>query len=394
VASITNGFPNEMDGGRRAMARISYLTIIEFDHGAIKKLDETLAELRVARPLLVTDRGLVETGLAARVSAAMTAHPPAATFDATPANPTEQAAADAAAIYREADCDGVVALGGGSPIDLAKAAALMASHPGPLLQYEVGEGGLERITPAVPPVIAVPTTAGTGSEAGRAALIVTDDGRKLAFISPHLLPRRAICDPDLTLELPPGLTAATGMDAVAHCIETFLSPAINPPADAIALDGLRRALAHIEAAVADGGNRDARWQMMMAALQGGLCFQKGLGAVHALSHPLGTLRDPVLHHGTLNAVLLPPVLRYNATAAPEKFAALRDAMDAQPNGDPAEVIADLNQRLGLPLRLSEMGVPEDILPAIAEAGMLDLSTPTNPRAPTAADYEVLLREAY
>jgi alcohol dehydrogenase class IV len=235
VASITNGFPNEVDGGRRAMARISYLTIIEFDHGAIEKLDEMLAELRVARPLLVTDRGLVETGLAARVSAAMTAHPPAATFDATPANPTEQAAADAAAIYREADCDGVVALGGGSPIDLAKAAALMASHPGPLLQYEVGEGGLERITPAVPPVIAVPTTAGTGSEAGRAALIVTDDGRKLAFISPHLLPRRAICDPDLTLELPPGLTAATGMDAVAHCIETFLSPAINPPADAIAL---------------------------------------------------------------------------------------------------------------------------------------------------------------
>ena len=376
------------------MARISYLTVIEFDHGAIEKLDETLAELQVARPLLVTDRGLVETGLAGLVSAAMAQQPPVGIFDATPANPTEQAVADAAAAYRQADCDGIVALGGGSPIDLAKAAALMASHAGPLLQYAVGEGGLERIMPAIPPVIAIPTTAGTGSEVGRAALIVMGDGRKLGFISPHLVPRRAICDPDLTLGLPPGLTAATGMDAVAHCIETYLSPAINPPADAIALDGLRRALAYIDTAVGDGGNRDARWQMMMAALQGGLCFQKGLGAVHALSHPLGALSDPLLHHGTLNAVLLPPVLRYNAAAVADKYDALRAAMDIPPGGDPAKVIADLNERLGLPLRLSEMGVPEDVLPTIANAAMIDHSTRTNPRAPNAAEYETLLREAY
>ncbi|MCZ6847021.1 MAG: iron-containing alcohol dehydrogenase [Alphaproteobacteria bacterium] len=376
------------------MARIAYLTTIDFDHGAVEKLDEVLTELEAARPLLVTDRGLVESGLAGRVSEAMPKHPPAAVFDATPANPTEQAVCDAAAVYRESGCESIVALGGGSPIDLAKAVALMASHVGPLLQYAVSEGGSERITSAVPPIIAIPTTAGTGSEVGRAALIVMGDGRKLGFISSHLLPRRAICDPDLTLGLPSGLTAATGMDAVAHCIETFLSPAINPPADAIALDGLRRAMANIEIAVGDGGNRDARWQMMMAALQGGLCFQKGLGAVHALSHPLGALRDPVLHHGTLNAVLLPSVLRYNAAAAPEKYEPLRAAMDIASTDDPADAIADLNERIGLPMRLSAMGVPEDVLPAIAEAGMLDHCTQTNPRAPTAAEYATLLHEVY
>jgi alcohol dehydrogenase class IV len=188
------------------------------------------------------------------------------------------------------------------------------------------------------------------------------------------------------------------MDAVAHCIETFLSPEINPPADAIALDGLRRAMTYIEIAVGDGGNRDARWQMMMAALQGGLCFQKGLGAVHALSHPLGALREPVLHHGTLNAVLLPPVLRYNAPAVPEKYEALRAAMNISSPGDsttdPAEAIANLNERLGLPMRLGDMGVPEDVLPAIAEAAMADHCTHTNPRAPTAQAYAALLREVY
>lgn len=376
------------------MARIAFLTIIEFDHGAVEKLDEVLAKLKVERPLFLTDRGLVEIGLAGRVLEAMPKHPPAAMFDATPANPTEQAVSDAAAVYGDGGCDSIVALGGGSPIDLAKAVALMASHAGPLLQYAASEGGGERITPAVPPVIAIPTTAGTGSEVGRAALIVMGDGRKLGFISPHLLPRRAICDPDLTLGLPSGLTAATGMDAVAHCIETFLSPAINPPADAIALDGLRRAMANIEIAVGDGGNRDARWQMMMAALQGGLCFQKGLGAVHALSHPLGALRDPVLHHGTLNAVLLPPVLRYNAPSVPEKYDALRAAMGIASTGDPSEVIANLNGRLGLPPRLRDMGVAEDVLPTIAAAAMDDHCTHTNPRVPNAEAYTALLREVY
>lgn len=172
-------------------------------HGAVNTLDDSLAELGITRPLLVTDRGLVEIGLAGQLTETVTKHPPAAVFDATPANSAEQAVCDAAAVYRGAGCDGFIALGGGSPIDLAKAAALMVSHAGPLARYAVGEVCSEWITRAVPPIIAVPTTAGTGSEVGRATLIVMADGRKLGFISSHLVPRRAICEPDLTLGLRP-----------------------------------------------------------------------------------------------------------------------------------------------------------------------------------------------
>ncbi len=194
---------------------------------------------------------------------------------------------------------------------MAKAVALLVAHPPPLAQYAMVEGGVARITPAVAPLIAIPTTAGTGSEVGRGGLITLADGRKLGLVSPHLIPKVAICDPELTLGLPPLLTAATGMDALAHCLETFLSPRVNPPAEAIALDGLGRAARHIERAVSDGADREARWQMMTASMEGAMAFQKGLGAVHAMSHPMGALREPSLHHGTLNAVVLPAVLRFN-----------------------------------------------------------------------------------
>ncbi|MHA1565355.1 MAG: iron-containing alcohol dehydrogenase [Alphaproteobacteria bacterium] len=376
------------------MVQINYLTMIEFAAGALATLERTLIELGLSRPLLVTDRGIVEAGLARRTVAAMAAISPAATFDATPPNPTENAVAAATALFCDARCDGIVALGGGSPLDLAKAVALMATHAGPLGAFAPSARGAAVITAQTAPVIAIPTTAGTGSEVGRAALIVMSDGRKLGFISPHLLPKRAICDPELTVGLPPGLTAATGMDAIAHCIETYLSPAINPPADAIALDGLRRAWAHIESAVADGSNMDARWNMMMASVQGGLCFQKGLGAVHALSHPLGALTNPVLHHGTLNAVLLPAVLRFNAQGQDDKYAALRDAMGLETATTPADAIGDLNQRVGIPPGLSAMGVPRQALSAIAHAGMADPCTQSNPRPPTGADYERILADSW
>src|SRR5690606_25807893 len=172
-------------------------------------------------------------------------------FDETPPNPNERAVHKAAAMYIENDCDGVIAIGGGSSIDLAKGVAVCATHEGPLKQFAVIEGGLAKITSTTAPVIAIPTTAGTGSEVGRGAILILDDGRKVGILSPHVLPKSAICDPELTLDLPPLLTAATGMDAIAHCIETFLSPQFNPPADGIALDGLRRAWAHIELAVSE-----------------------------------------------------------------------------------------------------------------------------------------------
>ncbi len=215
------------------MATINYLTTIEFDFGAVRKLGDSVRALGIRRPLLVTDAGLASSDVMARVLDALGKLQPVV-FEGTPQNPDESAVEDAVALYTASDCDGVIALGGGSPIDLGKAVALLATHAGPLEQYALIGGGLARITAKVAPLIAIPTTAGTGSEVGRGALITLNDGRKLGFISPHMIPKIALCDPELTLGLPARLTAATGMDALTHCIETYLSPRVNPPADAIA----------------------------------------------------------------------------------------------------------------------------------------------------------------
>jgi alcohol dehydrogenase class IV len=294
--------------------------------------------------------------------------------------------------YKGEGCDGLIGFGGGSPIDLAKAVSILATHEGPLARYAAIDGGIPLITPAVAPVIAIPTTAGTGSEVGRAALMNLEDGRKVGIISPHLIPKRAICEPDLTLGLPPKLTAATGMDALSHCVETFLSPRFNPPADAIALDGAGRITRNLEKAVAIGSDREARSELMMGALQGGMCFQKGLGAVHGLSHALGSLKDPPLHHGTLNAVLLPPVLRFNAGSADDKYRQLALAMGLPADADLAAYFDELNARIGMPKTLGEMGVPEAVLPAMADKAERDHSTPTNPRPVTAADYLRIMQD--
>jgi 4-hydroxybutyrate dehydrogenase len=373
------------------MDLITYLTRIQFGAGALSCLADELAMLGIRKPLMITDRGVVAAGLAARVSAQIPGA--VAIFDETPGNPTEAATRLAAAAYAAGGCDGIVAAGGGSSIDLAKAAALIVSHPEPLAQYAAILGGVARITAAMPPVIAIPTTAGTGSEVGRAALITLDDGRKLGLVSPHLIPNAAICDPELTLGLPPLLTAATGMDAISHCVETFLSPRFNPPADAIALDGLARAVRWLPRAVEAGGDLAARSEMMMAALQGGMCFQKGLGAVHAMSHPLGGLEQPRLHHGTLNAVIMPAVLTANAAFAEAKYARLRAAMGLAPGADLAAFVRDFNRSLGLPPSLAAMGVPAACLPRMVENAVLDHSSATNPRPLTAANYADLFDQA-
>jgi alcohol dehydrogenase class IV len=373
------------------MALITYLTRIQFDFGALALLPAELGLLGAKRPLVVTDRGIRSSGLLDRVLETLPAGTPV--YDETPANPTETAVLAALEVYRGAECDAIVAVGGGSAMDLAKGVRLLATHPLPLAQYALVEGGVARIKPAMPPLVAIPTTAGTGSEVGRGAVIVLKDGRKLGVVSAHLIPSVAICDPELTIGLPPGLTAATGMDAIAHCIETFLVPVANPPANAIALDGLQRASRWLERAVSDGGDREARWNMMSAAMQGAMAFQKGLGAVHALSHPLGSLEDLKLHHGTLNAIFLPGVLRFNRGAVGGKWDRLGQAMGLPEDADVAEAVAGLNQRLGLPATLRAMGVPEQVLPAIAEAATRDHCHATNPRAATASDYLGLLREA-
>lgn len=376
------------------MTVISFLTTILFENGALRDLAGQLQTLRISRPLIATDRGVVSVGLMEHLSAAIGPIPDDRLFAKTPPNPTEAAVDAAVRQFRDADCDGIIAFGGGSPIDLAKAVALKATHDGDLLHYAASQGGLQRITSAVAPVIAVPTTSGTGSEVGRATVIVMNDGWKRAIVSPHLVPKLAVCDPLLTLGLPPAVTAGTGMDAIAHCVETLLSPRINPPADAIALDGLARAASWIEAACNDGGNRDARWQMMMASLEGGLAFQKGLGAVHALSHALGTLRAPTLHHGTLNAVLLPAVLRFNALHVGDKYARMRQALGLDIKEDLARWFTALNRRLSLPISLRDMGVTRSVLPDMARMAVADFSAQTNPRPATEADFLFMLEESF
>ena len=381
------------------MARILYLTQIDIEHGAVRLLPAECERTGMTRPLVVTDAGVRAAGVLQTALDALGALPHAV-FDGTPSNPTEAAIRAAVELYRSAGCDGLVAVGGGSAIDLAKGVAIAATHEGPLSTDATIEGGSPKITERVPPLIAVPTTAGTGSEVARGAILIVDDGRKLGFHSWHLMPKAALLDPDLTLGLPPGLTAATGMDAIAHCMETFMAPAVNPPADGIALDGLARGWAHIERATRDGQDREARWHMMSASMQGAMAFQKGLGCVHSLSHSLGGV-NPRLHHGTLNAVFLPAVVRFNA-AAPSIQAEHRLQRMAQAMGLPgcdsrgtevAGAIAAMNVRLGLPGGLRAMGVGEDLFERVIAGAMADHCHKTTPRIATPDDYRQRLADS-
>jgi len=378
------------------MARILYLTQIEIDHGAIACLPQECERVGMKKPLVVTDPGVRAAGVLDQALAALGGLPHAV-FDQTPSNPTEAGVRAAVEVFKAQGCDGLVAVGGGSSIDLAKGVAILATHPGVLKTYATIEGGSPKITEAVAPLIAVPTTAGTGSEVARGAILIVEDGRKLGFHSWHLVPKTAILDPGLTLGLPPLLTAATGMDAIAHCLETFMAPAVNPPADGIALDGLARGWAHIERATRDGSDREARWNMMSASMQGAMAFQKGLGCVHSLSHSLGGV-NPRLHHGTLNAMFLPAVIQFNAAAESMQKDRRLQRM-AQAIGLPgcddrgtelAAAVRALNERLGLPTGLAAMGVTRDLYERIIDGAMADHCHKTNPRIATREDYRLML----
>ncbi|SIR27635.1 iron-containing alcohol dehydrogenase [Pseudacidovorax sp. RU35E] len=374
------------------MALINYLTQIQFEFGALRLLADECRRIGIERPLVVTDAGVRAAGLLDKTLAALGGLQ-ASVFDQTPSNPTEAAVRAAVEVYRQGCCDGLIAVGGGSAIDCAKGVAIAATHEGPLKTYATIEGGSPKITEQVAPLIAVPTTAGTGSEVARGAIIIVDDHRKLGFHSWHLMPKAAICDPELTLGLPAKLTAATGMDAIAHCMETFMAGAFNPPADGIALDGLERAWNHIERATKDGSDREARLNLMSASMQGAMAFQKGLGCVHSLSHSLGGV-DPRLHHGTLNALFLPAVVRFNAGAESvqkeHRLQRMARAMHLDQPGDIGEAIRDMSARLGLPTGLAEVGVTEAMFDKVIDGAMADHCHKTNPRLATREDYREML----
>jgi alcohol dehydrogenase class IV len=377
------------------MSTIHYLTQIHIEFGALNKLASECERLGIERPLFISDQGILKAGILEKATAQVK-NLNFFVFDQTPSNPTEQAATAAAQMYNAHQCDGLIAIGGGSSMDCAKAVAILATHPGPLKTYVTIEGGSNKITSIVAPLIAIPTTSGTGSEVARGAIVILDDGRKVGLHSWFIMPKSAICDPLLTLGLPPLLTAATGMDAIAHCMETFMAAPFNPPADGIALDGLTRAWANIEKATQDGKNQDARLQMMSASMQGAMAFQKGLGCVHSLSHSLGGM-NPKLHHGTLNAMFLPSVIRFNQSAPSviqeSRILRMAKAMNLTSADDVIPAIIDMNQRLGLPSGLHALGVIESHFEKIIDGAMKDHCHLMNPRIANTSDYEEMLQES-
>jgi 4-hydroxybutyrate dehydrogenase len=374
------------------MATLTYLTTTHFDFGSVQNLNTELGKAGITRVFIATDAGVRAAGLVDKVTDALEDDLPISIFDETPGNPTEAAVMKAFEQYTEDGCDGVLAIGGGSAMDLGKAVALLAGSGGPLAQYDPLAGG-GQLVKTVAPLLAVPTTAGTGSEVSVGFVIIMNDGRKLTFASPLFIPKAAICDPELTLGLPGTMTAATGMDAITHCIEAFLTPGVNPPADGVALDGLWRGWRHLPTAVKNGQDREARWQMMMCSTEGALSFIKGLGAVHAMSHAAGRIARLNLHHGTLNAVFLPAVLRFNEPECGDKYERLRLAIGLAPGADLADAVAAMNADIGLPAGLGAMGVKEDDIPELIAYAQKDLSARTNPRQASADDFEMMIRQS-
>ena len=372
--------------GVHLMPVMNFLTQCVFDAGALKQLAALAKGKGITRPFIVTDAGIKASGILAKVEDALGVAP-AGVFAETVSNPTETQTKIAAKLYKESGADGIIAVGGGSSMDHAKAIGLMASHSDPLETYAAIIGGARKIG-KIPPLIAVPTTAGTGSEVSVGMVIIMENGRKETFASPNLIPVVALCDPDLTLGLPAGLTAATGMDALTHCIEAVLTPSVNPPAEGICYDGAQRAFGQgmLVRAVKDGSDAEARWHMMMASYEGALAFVKGLGGVHALSHAAGRLEQKKLHHGTLNAVFLPHILRFHHGAADAKYVRLRQVMGLTAGADLADAIQDLNNTIGIPKNLTAMGLAASDAPGIVDYALKDLAHFGNPRPMSADDY--------
>lgn len=371
-------------------ANWNYPTAIRFGAGRIAELGAACHALGTERPLLVTDPELAQLPpMQAAVRSLEQAGLPLKVFSRVKGNPTEQNVLDGLNVFRSEDCDGVIALGGGSSLDAGKTIALMAGQERPLWDFEdVGENWKLVKEFGMAPVVTIPTTAGTGAEVGRAA-VITDTKRqaKRLIFHPKMMPGQVIADPELTLGMPAKLTAYTGFDALAHCLEAFCAPGFHPMADGIALEGLALIRDHLRVVMKEPSNLAARGAMLAASIMGAVAFQKGLGAIHSLSHPVGGRFDT--HHGLLNAVFMPYVLEFNREALGDKWERLAQLFGQ----DPLEWVLKLRRDLEIPQTLAELGIDETVL-ELASAATADPSGATNPRRLDDAAHRLLLERAF
>lgn len=356
----------------------SFPTTVVFGAGAISALPDHVKRVRASRALLVADPGVVKAGLAERVKQVLDAAGVAtAVFDRVDPNPVEQNVVDGVAAYRAHGADLIVSVGGGAPLDTGKLIALKTTHERPLHEYDDAIGGDAHIGPNVPPILNVPTTAGTGSEVGRSGVVtLAATGRKTVIFSPYLMAKAAILDPEMTVTMPSRVTAATGFDALTHCIEAYLAVGDHPMADGIALMGVELCAKHLPRAVEAGSDLVARGAMMKAAMMGAVAFQKGLGVCHSLAHPLSSEKN--MHHGLANALCLPAVVDFNNGVVPERVERVRRILDLTATSL-SNAIRSLRERLGLPSGLAAEGVGKGDIAKLADKAMEDACHRSNPR---------------
>ncbi|MDI1444752.1 iron-containing alcohol dehydrogenase [Polyangium sp. 6x1] len=373
----------------------SFPTRIVFGAGAAKQTGAEASRLGSKHALVVTDKGVVRAGLLAPIEASLREAGIAWTvFDGVLGNPIEANVHDGVRAWKDAGADLLIAVGGGSPLDVGKLVRLGIHHHRPLAEYDDAIGGDRHITANVPPMLALPTTAGTGSEVGRSGVVTLDaNHRKTVIFSPHLLANAAILDPELTRSMPAFLTAATGIDALTHCLEAYVAKGDHPMADGIALEGIRHVGRYLERAVKAGDDLEARGGMMKAAMMGAVAFQKGLGACHSLAHPLSS--EHGTHHGLANALCLPAVCAFNAEVAGARLAEVSVLLggEASPAGC-VEAVRRLRERTGLPATLSEAGVPRANLDRLADLAFQDACHQSNPRACTRDDLRALYEASF
>ncbi len=375
-----------------SITRFSFPTAIQFGAGASKLVAAQLLEAGCKRPLIVTDKALGALPVLAEFKTHL-AGLEVAVFSGVFGNPTCSQVMDGAAAYKAHKADCVIGFGGGAALDVAKLVGLAATHEGDILEYVWDHPQVRPIVNELPYFVALPTTSGTGSEVGRSSVVSENDTHlKRVVFSPKILAKMVFADPELTLGLPPHITAATGMDALTHNIESYLSPAYHPLCDGIALEGTRIAAHALLSAVQEPGNLQARSDMMMASMMGAIAFQKDLGAVHSCAHALGAVCD--LHHGLANALMIDTVLAWNYEAAPAKFDELAHVCGVVGGGKAfVPWLKKLKQSVGITGTLSAHGVKPEHLPRLVEIATADICHQTNPRPCTAHDFEVLFKAA-